>query len=154
MPNRPHWFLIYSIYLFSMSFVLLRTYDTYIPASLMMQRLEAEGIKTYLQDEHTLTMGPMFAIALGGIKLMVYKDQLDRATALVSQYEAEYLQAGTCPKCGSHNIQFITESRNLSNWLFAILSWAFTNYAVGVKQVYHCYQCHHEFEKLPDGNAG
>ena len=135
-----------------MSFVILRTYDTYIPASLMLQRLEAEGIKAYLQDEHTLTLGPMLTNALGGIKLMVYKDQLDRATMLVNNFEADYLQAGKCPICGSHDIQFVTQSRNMSNWLVAIISWMFTNYAVGVKQVYHCYQCHHEFETLPDRN--
>ena len=135
-----------------MSFVPLRSYDSYIPASLMMQRLEAEGIKAYLQDEHTLTLGPMLTNALGGIKLMVYKEQLDRATVLVNGYESDYLKAGTCPKCGSHNIQFITQSGNMSNWLMAIISWLFSNYAVGVKQVYHCYQCHHEFETLPDQN--
>lgn len=132
-----------------MSFVPLRSYDTYIPASLMMQRLEAEGIKTYLQDEHTLTLGPMLTNALGGIKLMVYNEQFERASALVKEFEEEYLQAGTCPNCGSHDIQYVTQSRNMFNWMTAIISWMFTNYAVGVKQVYHCYQCHHEFESLP-----
>lgn len=139
---------------FALSFVILRTYDTYIPASLMMQRLEAEGIKAYLQDEHTLTLGPMLSNALGGIKLMVYGDQFARATELVTAFEAEYMSAGSCPLCGSHDIQYITQTNNLSNWLTAIVSWLFTNYAVGVKQVYHCYQCHHEFDSLPEKLPG
>ncbi len=120
----------------------------------MMQRLEAEGIKTYLQDEHTLTLGPMLTNALGGIKLMVYKDQQERAIELITNYESEYLHAGACPNCGSHDIQFITQSGNVSNWMVAIVSWLFSNYAVGVKQVYHCYQCQHEFETLPDRPPG
>lgn len=132
-----------------MSFVAVRSYDNHLPASMMMQRLEAEGIKAYLQDEHTITIGPMFSNALGGIKLMVYSDQLERATKLVIGFESEYLAAGACPNCGSHEVQFIAR-QNRVNWFTAIVTWLFSNYAIAPSQVYHCYHCNHEFENLPE----
>jgi hypothetical protein len=55
----------------------------------MLQQLEAEGIRAYLQDEHTVTINPLLTNAIGGIKLMVYKDQVPRALELLSQLEAE-----------------------------------------------------------------
>jgi len=70
-------------------FIAVRSYDNYIPAHMMLQQLEAEGIRAYLQDEHTVTINPLLTNAIGGIKLMVYKDQVPRALELLSQLEAE-----------------------------------------------------------------
>lgn len=132
-----------------MPFTAVRSYDTYIPASLMMQRLEDEGIKAYLKDEHTVTLSPMFSHAVGGIKLMVYNDQLERAIELITIFEKQYLEAGACPRCGSLEVQYITK-QDTANWITSIVSWFFGSYAVSLKQVYHCYQCHHEFDNLPE----
>lgn len=71
-------------------FVVLRTYDNYIPAHMMLQRLEEEHIRAYLQDEHTVTIYPIFSNAIGGIKLMVRQEQLPRAQDLVDGFENEY----------------------------------------------------------------
>jgi Putative prokaryotic signal transducing protein len=68
-------------------FVSLRTYDNYIPANLILQRLEAEGIRAYLQDEHTVTINPIFTNAIGGIKLMVFEGQVGRAEELLAVFE-------------------------------------------------------------------
>lgn len=55
----------------------------------MLQRLEAEGIRAYLQDEHTVTINPLFSNAIGGIKLMVYGEQVARAQELLQLFEKE-----------------------------------------------------------------
>ena len=68
-------------------FVPLRSYDSYIPANLMLQRLEAEGIRGYLQDEHSVTINPLFANAVGGIKLMIFESQIGRAEELLHYFE-------------------------------------------------------------------
>ena len=70
-----------------MSFIALRSYDNYIPAHLMLQQLEEEGIKAYLQDEHSVTINPMFANAIGGIKLMVHTVQAERALEIIETIE-------------------------------------------------------------------
>lgn len=116
----------------------------------MLQRLEAEGIRAYLQDEHTVTIDPILSNAIGGIKLMVFEEQLPRAQELLQQFELEYKQAGACPRCGSTNVHYVTQTSNPANWLSAIASWFFGSYAVSVKQVYRCFDCGYEFEELPE----
>ena len=81
-------------------FVAVRSFDNYIPANMMLQRLEEEGIKAYLQDEHTVTIDPILTNAIGGIKLMIFRDQLERAMSLIEDMEKQYRQAVLCPRCG------------------------------------------------------
>jgi DNA-directed RNA polymerase subunit RPC12/RpoP len=115
---------------------------------MVMQRLEEEGIRAYLQDEHTVTIDPILTNAVGGIKLMVPEEQAPRALELLTEWEKVYRQAISCPKCGSSNVEHVTQTSNPANWITAIATWLFGNYAVAVKQVYHCFDCGHEFEEL------
>ncbi|WEK36905.1 MAG: DUF2007 domain-containing protein [Candidatus Pseudobacter hemicellulosilyticus] len=131
-------------------FQAVRTYDNYISANLMLQRLEEENIRAYLQDEHTVTSYPVLSNAIGGIKLMVFEEQVGRALELIAGFEQTYRQAVACPRCGSLNVHFVTQSTNPVNWLSAITSWLFGNYAVAFKQVYRCFDCGYEREDLPD----
>ena len=117
---------------------------------MMMQRLEEEGIKTYLKDEHTLTIDPILSNVLGGIKLMVHESQLERAMELIRGFEQLYMEAAACPQCHSTNVLYISDGKNMTNWFTAILTWLFGNYAVSSKSVYHCYDCGYEFMELPD----
>lgn len=130
-------------------FVPIRTYDNYIPANLVLQRLEAEEITAYLQDENTVTVVPMYSMAVGGIKLMVHEEQAPRALELLKEWDADYKEAAACPKCGSHNILLVPQAANPANWFVAIATWFFGNYAVSAKDVYKCHNCGHEFENIP-----
>ena len=60
---------------------------------MMLQRLEQEGIKAYLQDEYTVTIDPILSNAIGGIKLMVYDHQAERALELINGFEEQYRNA-------------------------------------------------------------
>lgn len=68
-----------------MKFVLLATFDNYIPAHIVMGRLKEEFINCYLQDEHTVTVDPLLSYAIGGIKLMVAESQADRAREILQE---------------------------------------------------------------------
>jgi hypothetical protein len=131
-------------------FVPVRSYDNYIPAHMMLQRLEEEGIKAYLQDEHTVTIDPILANAIGGIKLMIYEEQLERGMRLISDFEQDYNQAVACPQCQSTNVDYITQPSNVTNWFIALLTWIFGNYAVSFKKVYKCSHCGYESASLPE----
>ena len=133
-----------------MNFVQVRSYDNYISANLVLQRLEEEGIRAWLKDENTVTIDPILSNAIGGIKLMILEEQAQRALELLENFEKEYKQAVKCPKCGSNNVHFVTEASNPANWLSAIATWLFGNYAVAVKKIYRCFNCGFEFETLPD----
>jgi len=122
-------------------FIEVRTYDNYLPATIMSQRLEEEGIKVYLKDEHTVTIDPILSNAIGGIKLMVFKDQLERALELINGFEKQYRESITCIHCGSHNVHLVMQRNNVANWITAISTWLFGSYAIGAKKVYTCLDC-------------
>ena len=103
-------------------FVPLRSYDNYITANLMLQRLEEEGIRAYPQDEHTVTIDPILSNAVGGIKLMVYEGHAERALELLKAFEEAYKETLICPNCGSSDIHYVTQTNNPANWLTAIAS--------------------------------
>ena len=53
-------------------------------------RLESEGIETFVQDELTIQIDPLYSNALGGIKLMVQPQDVVRATEILA--EAGYVK--------------------------------------------------------------
>lgn len=129
-------------------FTKVRAYDNYIPANIILSRLEQEGIKAYLQDEYTVTIDPIISNAIGGIKLMVFSEQLDRAMELIIGFEEAYNKAGACPKCGSTNVRFLVEPETSRNWLKSLRDKFRGVYGTGSKGIYHCYQCGNEFSEL------
>jgi len=115
----------------------------------MLQRLEEEGIKAYLQDEYTVTIDPILSNAIGGIKLMIYKEQIERAMDLIGDFEHTYKQAIVCPQCQSTNISYITQPNNSTNWFVSMATWLFGNSALPFKKIYHCSDCGYESDFLP-----
>jgi DNA-directed RNA polymerase subunit RPC12/RpoP len=131
-----------------MDYLLLRSFDNYINASITLARLDEEGITCYLKDEYTVTIDPILSNAVGGIKLMVLPDDFEEAKNLLAGYDKDYREAITCPQCGSHEVEYINKP-GVKNWVTALVSWFFSSYAMASEQVYHCYECEFEFTDLP-----
>lgn len=70
-----------------MEFVILRSYDNYVPAHIAKGSLEEQGINCWLKDENTVTIDPLLSNAIGGIKLMVHVSQADRAEEILHELE-------------------------------------------------------------------
>jgi len=70
-----------------MKFVLLYSFDNYIPAHIALGRLKEEFINCYLQDEYSVTIDPFLSNAIGGIKLMVAEAQIERAKEILQSTE-------------------------------------------------------------------
>ena len=139
---HPFFILHFSFfYFYILMFIEVRSYDNYLPASIMSQRLEDEGIKVYLKDEHTVTIDPILSNAIGGIKLMVFNEQLERAMELINGFEKQYRESVTCINCGSHNVHLVMQRKNPANWITPIITWLFGNYAVASTKVYTCLDC-------------
>lgn len=70
-----------------MEFIMLRNFDNYIDAHIVKGRLEAENIPCWLKDENVsaLIVDPVLTNVIGGIKLMVPKDEWQRANEILSQ---------------------------------------------------------------------
>lgn len=127
-----------------MNFIPLYNFSNYIDAHIILGKLQAEDIDCRLQDEHTVSINPLWTNAVGGIKLLVAEEDLDKAARLLREMEAERKNNFQCPKCGSNNIEFVSTPRNVSNWISALLSFSVGSYAIATVKVYHCFSCGYE----------
>ena len=73
-----------------MKYILIKSFDNYIPAHIALGRLKEEYINCYLQDEYSVTIDPFLSNAIGGIKLMVAETQLDRARQILEDFEEQH----------------------------------------------------------------
>jgi len=132
-----------------MELVTVRTFGNYISANLLLSKLRNGGIECYLKDETTVTMDPILTYAVGGIKLVVKKEDAEEVIKILRQFDEDYMQKVVCPKCGSHKIELVPK-RNTANMVTAILSWIFSSYAVSAENVYRCGNCGYESSTLPE----
>lgn len=137
-----------------MDFVLLNSYSNYVEAHIARGVLEEQGIGCWLKDENTVTIDPILTNAIGGIKIMVSKDDAQRAWEILSQLRKEQKLAIVCPKCGSHNVELVSTPRKAINWLSAISTFFLGDYAMTIDKVNHCFDCKHEFPEIEQEVVG
>lgn len=128
-----------------MDFIVINSYNNYVDAHIARGVLEEEGINCWLKDENTVTIDPILTNAVGGIKIMVYKDQAERAWTILTDLKKEHQLTVTCPQCGSHNIELVSTPRKAINWISAITTFFLGDFAMTVDKVNHCFDCKHEF---------
>ena len=79
------------VFLFiEMKYIIIKSFDNYIPAHIALGRLKEEYVNCYLQDEYSVTIDPFLSNAIGGIKLMVAETQLDRARQILEDLEEQH----------------------------------------------------------------
>lgn len=115
-------------------------------------QLRSAGIYYMLKDHKTVTIDPFLSAALGGIKLQVKEDDVERAMALIKEIEKNqasgeeeseiYMEGKVldkileeCPKCDSDKI-YVER--------LAFLKSLFPSFS---KRKYHCMDCKHLWEK-------
>ena len=134
-----------------MELVTVKTFDNYFLANIILNRLHAQGVECFLKDEATVTMDPILTNAIGGIKLVVRKENAAAVKEILAGFAREYLQAATCPNCGANQFAYIAKP-GVTNFLTAILTTVFASYAVAPNYVYQCGNCGYETKRLPDYN--
>ena len=130
-----------------MEFVIIQSFTNYIDAHILLGRLKEEGIHCWLKNEATATIIPIWSNALGGIQVMVNKEQLPEAINILKRIEEEKRSNRSCPRCGSHNIEYINSMCKPVNWLSAAITFFLCDYAIMPEQRYHCFHCGAEFEE-------
>ena len=132
-----------------MELLTVRTFNNYFSANILLTKLRHAGVHCFLKDEYTVTMDPLLANAVGGIKLVINKKDAHQVFNLLHQFDEEYKRNAVCPRCGSHNIELVPKP-TAANTITAILSWLFSSYAVSVENIYKCGSCGFESEALPE----
>ena len=132
-----------------METVILKTFDNYFSASIILTRLKDAGIQCFLADEYTSTIYPIFNNnASGGIKLAVDKIDEEEAIQMLAAFDAEYLSAAICPVCNRNEFELINKPMP-ANFLQKILSKFFKKLPVDTEQIYRCGHCNYETPSLP-----
>jgi hypothetical protein len=78
---------------------------------------------------------------------MVNEEQLQKAAYILKVIEEETKEKVICPKCSSHDVQYINTMRKPVNWLSAAVTFLLGDYAVLPVQRYHCFNCGEEWKK-------
>ncbi|MCB1070641.1 MAG: DUF2007 domain-containing protein [Verrucomicrobia bacterium] len=133
-------FLLYR----SAMWVTLTTVQWITEADLVCARLESEGIRSFIPDQGTVIMNPLYATAIGGIRVQVDEADLDRARALLGEESPPAVASGitACPACGSDQTHYENVSRR-----FAFLSLALLGIPLlWVKHQWTCEACGHRWK--------
>ncbi|HCC85715.1 MAG TPA: hypothetical protein DEQ06_03810 [Porphyromonadaceae bacterium] len=128
--------------------ITIKTY-TY-PHEVYVERgkLESEGIETFLKDETTVQVYNFYSNAVGGIKLQVFSEDVNRALAILDSVKEtvpklvvfskkEIENTSVCPFCGSDNIG----KKKNANWL-TLIPYLLVGFILPVYgKSYLCFDC-------------
>jgi len=132
-----------------METAIIRTFDNYFLANILLTKLRHAGLECYLKDEYTVTIDPLLSNAIGGIKLIVKKVDEPKARRMLQLFDSEYRNNITCPRCGSHDVLLVPK-QSPENFIAAIASWLFSAYAFSAENIYKCSNCGYESKALPE----
>src|SRR3954452_6649616 len=123
-----------------MEFIPVQSFNNYVEAHIAMGNLQQQHINCWLKDEYTVTIDPILANAVGGIKLMVAKVQVPRAIEILKAAAGNIKQQYACPHCGNRDIQLVESPQKKVNLLTAIISRLLGSNTIS-NQSWHCYNC-------------
>lgn len=101
----------------------LAVFEFSTAAHMVRSKLNSEGIRTMLMDEKTVDSDPLISQAVGGVKLLVFNEDLEKAIEIyngIRPYEKNKEGDDVlCPSCNSNQILIAPLSRkNIFYMLF------------------------------------
>lgn len=123
--------------------VILTTCSSPIDANLIKSKLASEGIEAYLINENFTRLMPIYYNILGsGIRIMVHKEDLERARLITNIQPNKVL----CPNCGSDQVELAFKSKR--NKLFVLFLSIFAALPFGnLLNEFVCNKCSCEFSR-------
>ena len=140
------------LYFRDVKLITARIFDNPIDAHLLKSKLESEGIYCYLKDEHTITIDPLVSNAIGGIKLQIKNEDVEKAKKVLKEientpYRDEEGNIAVCPNCDSKNlISNYISTKGFKEKLSAIITLLFASYPFYLNKVFKCKECGNEFK--------
>lgn len=132
--------------------IIIKVVDNVIDAHILTARLEAEGIVTFIYDEHIVTQNPLLNQAVGGIKIKVYQKDVERSKEILKEIsETPYLDEEEkeiiCPNCSSKNITSGFRSmKGIKGIVSMFVAFILTVFPIYTNSVYRCNDCDEEFK--------
>ncbi len=90
------------------NYTVLAVFEYSTEANLIKSKLDSENIRTLLMDEKTIDSDPLISQAIGGVKLQVHNEDLDKAIEIYNEIRTYKIQENGdpihCPNCNSNRI--------------------------------------------------
>ncbi|AZJ34195.1 putative signal transducing protein [Tenacibaculum singaporense] len=90
------------------NYTILAVFEYSTEAQVIKAKLDSEDIRTMLMDEKTIDSDPLISQAIGGVKLLVHNNDLEKAATIYNEIRAYVKdEEGNdihCPKCNSTKI--------------------------------------------------
>ena len=90
------------------NYKILAVFEYSTEAHVTKSKLDSEDIKTMLMDEKTIDTDPLVSNAIGGVKLLVHKNDFEKAATIYNEIRVYQKDkngnAISCPKCHSNKI--------------------------------------------------
>jgi len=118
----------------------IATYTKMEDAHLAVSKLEGSGVQAWLRDEATANLYWLYSNAIGGVKVEVADENVERAREVL-QLPKEESGLLKCPHCGSENISV----RQMN--LLSALALLFLNFIIpGRRNKVDCLDCGKSFD--------
>ncbi|GHA45115.1 hypothetical protein GCM10007103_27900 [Salinimicrobium marinum] len=118
-------------------------------ALIVKGRFEAEGIETFLRDQHTIDTDPLVSNAIGGVKLNIRREDEAKALEVLESINRYSLDdtgvAITCPKCGSKKVDLQSNVKDVKSLMFFMFSFLLYVLPIYIKYEYRCENCKNKF---------
>jgi len=93
-----------------MGLVVISSFTKVHEAYFARNRLQTEGIESFIFDEYIVGVHPYYSNVVGGVKLLVHEEALGQAKPIIDSYIIEqrdyYISMlKRCPNCNSTNIR-------------------------------------------------
>ena len=90
------------------NYKILAVFEYSTEAHVTKSKLDSEGFRTMLMDEKTIDSDPLISNAIGGVKLLVHKNDFDKAAEIYNEIRAYQKNKNgndiSCPTCNSTRI--------------------------------------------------
>jgi hypothetical protein len=137
--------------------ITFRTYFDPMLAQIERSRLEDNDIPCFIADENIAVMNPLYNTAIGGIKLKIFKCDLERCNAILTDEGAtiidetvevtpEATDTVLCPYCGSANVRYGDATQKKYGVLSMNISFLFMALPFYSRKAWHCFNCGKDFE--------
>jgi hypothetical protein len=105
------------------NFKILAVFEYSTEAHVTKSKLDSEGFETMLMDEKTIDSDPLISNAIGGVKLLVHKNDFEKAAEIYNEIRTYQKDKNGnnlfCPNCNSNRILIAPiERKNVFYMLF------------------------------------
>ncbi|MFM2214263.1 MAG: hypothetical protein RL427_1526 [Bacteroidota bacterium] len=130
-------------------FQLLRRFQYSSEAIIYQGKLESQGIEVFLRDNHVVDTNPLYSNAVGGVKLYVKTEDVNKAIEILQDISLYSLDDNhklvQCPNCGATQAEMVTSISSIKMLVAYVMSVLLLALPFVTQHKYKCAHCKLEF---------